>query len=170
MERKFSEKSDAYRYVGKSLLSCLCEREEKILLSSLLTFPLILLSEREERDKPFPNRLPCLTLSISLYLSQSLNLSPGFSFGIMLWELVARKSVVYPDESNPFDIATQVCKCLNVTEKMYICLCKNEFMYTYVCVCVTFWRELVVVDVTFLLWVHTRTLRFDKHMFVCSGV
>jgi hypothetical protein len=30
------------------------------------------------------------------------------SFGILLWELAARKSVVYPDEVSPFDIATVV--------------------------------------------------------------
>ncbi len=32
----------------------------------------------------------------------------GGSFGILLWELAARKSVVYPDEVSPFDIATVV--------------------------------------------------------------
>lgn len=34
--------------------------------------------------------------------------SDAYSFGILLWELAARKSVVYPDEVSPFDIATVV--------------------------------------------------------------
>lgn len=35
-------------------------------------------------------------------------MAAGGSFGILLWELAARKSVVYPDEVSPFDIATVV--------------------------------------------------------------
>jgi len=34
--------------------------------------------------------------------------SDTYSFGILLWELASRKSIVYPDESSPFDIATMV--------------------------------------------------------------
>jgi hypothetical protein len=33
---------------------------------------------------------------------------PLFSFGVMLWELVARKSTVFPDIDSPYNIALQV--------------------------------------------------------------